>query len=62
MEIQSKDTADKGLNSKTILYGILIIVVALALIVVIAKYAFNMDLVNFDQLLGGSFQKTTVKK
>jgi hypothetical protein len=57
MDIQSKGTEEKRPMTTTILYGILIIIVALAVVVLVAKFAFNVDLVNFDQLLGGTFQK-----
>jgi hypothetical protein len=52
MDIQSKETGEKRPMTTTILYGILIIVVALAAVILVAKYAFHVDLVNFDQLLG----------
>ena len=52
MDIQSKETGDERPMTTTILYGILIIVVALAAVILVAKYAFHVDLVNFDQLSG----------
>ena len=55
MEIQDKETEEKRPLSKTILYGILIIVVALVAVVLVARYAFNVDLVNFDEILGTIF-------
>lgn len=52
MEVQGKETEEKRPMTTTILYGILIIVVALAAVVLVARYAFNVDLVNFNELLG----------
>lgn len=52
MDIPSKETEEKRPVTTTILYGILIIIVALAAVVLIARYAFHVDLVNFDQLSG----------
>ena len=62
MEIQSKETEGKRPLSKTILYGILIIIVALVAVVLVAKFAFNVDLVNFDQLLGARISKADLLK
>jgi hypothetical protein len=47
---------------KTILYGILIIVVVLAAAVLVAKFAFNIDLLNLEQLSGAVISKTQLIK
>lgn len=52
MEEQGKETEEKRPMTKTLLYGVLIIVVALAVVVLVARYVFNVDLVNFNELLG----------
>lgn len=57
MENTGKETEEKRPMTTTILYAILIIVVVLAAAVVIARYAFNVDVVNFDQLSGTIFVK-----
>lgn len=62
MDVESKETEGKRSLSKTILYGILIIIVALVAVVLVAKFAFNIDLVNFDQLLGARISKNDLLK
>jgi hypothetical protein len=57
MEMQSKGTEEKRPMAISILYGILIIIVALAVVVLFARFAFNVDLLNFDQLSGTIFVK-----
>jgi hypothetical protein len=62
MEIQENETEEKRLMPKTILYGILIIVVVLAAAVLVAKFAFNIDLLNLEQLSGAVISKTQLIK
>lgn len=62
MEIEGRETEEKRLMFKTILYGILIVIVALVAVVLVAKFAFNVDLVNFDQLLGARISKNDLLK
>jgi hypothetical protein len=57
MDEPEKEMEDKKPQMKTILYGIVIIVVALALVIIVARVAFNVDLVNFDQLFGARISK-----
>lgn len=52
MDIQSKENGEEKPMTRTLLYGIVFMVVALAAVILVARYAFNVDLVNFDQLLG----------
>ena len=52
MKIQDREIEEQRPMTTTILYGILIIIVAVVAVVLVARYAFNVDLVNFDQLLG----------
>ncbi|HPD75357.1 MAG TPA: hypothetical protein PKZ65_04795 [Methanoregulaceae archaeon] len=52
MDKQNRETGEERPITTTILYGILVIAGALAAVVLVAKYAFNVDLLNFDQLLG----------
>ena len=67
MEMQGKETGE-GITEKkrplfmSVIYGILIIIVVAAVIVLVAKFAFNIDLVNFDQLLGARISKTQLIK
>ena len=62
MEIQKNETEEKRPMSKTILYGVLIIVVVLAAAVLVAKFIFNIDLLNLDQLSGAVISKTQLIK
>jgi hypothetical protein len=62
METPSKEPEEKRSTLKTISYGILLLIVILAVTVLVAKYAFNIDLVNFDQLLGARISKTDLLK
>lgn len=57
MEIPSKKPEEKRSMLKTISYGLLLLIVVLAVAVLVAKFAFNIDLVNFDQLLGARISK-----
>jgi len=57
MENQGKETDVKRPLYMNILYGIVLIIVVLAAIVLVAKFAFNTDLVNFDQLMGARISK-----
>lgn len=52
MEEQDKETKEKKPVTKIILYGVLVIVVALVVVVLVAKYAFNVDLLNFEEVSG----------
>jgi hypothetical protein len=52
MEEQGKETGKKKPMTTIILYGILIIVGVLVVVVLVAKYAFNVDLLNFDEVSG----------
>ena len=45
-----------------VIYGILLIIIVLAAIILVAKFAFNTDLVNFDQLMGARISKTQLIK
>jgi hypothetical protein len=62
MEIEENETEEKRPMPKTILYGILIIVVVLAAAVLVAKFAFNIDLLNLEQLSGAVISKTQLIK
>ena len=55
MVSQDKETGEKRPMTTTILYGIVIIVAVLAAVILVAKYAFNVDLVNFDEVLGSLY-------
>lgn len=57
MENQGKETDVKRPLYMNILYGIVLILVVLAAIVLVAKFAFNTELVNFDQLMGARISK-----
>lgn len=52
MDLQSKENGEEKPMTTTLLYGIVIILAALAAVILVAKYAFHVDLVNFDQLFG----------
>lgn len=58
MEIPGKELEEKRSMLKTISFGLLLLIVVLAVAVLVAKFAFNVDLVNFDQLLGARISKT----
>lgn len=62
MEIQEKETEEKIPKTTIVLSAILIIVVVLAAVVLVAKFAFNIDLLNFDQLSGAVISKTQLIK
>jgi hypothetical protein len=62
MEIPSKEPEENRSTLKTISYGILVLIIILAVAVLVAKVAFNVDLVNFDQLLGARISKTQLIK
>jgi hypothetical protein len=55
MEMPGKEFGEKRPMATTILYGIVIIVAVLAAVILVAKYAFNVDLVNFDEVLGSLY-------
>ncbi len=67
MEMQGKETGEGITEVKrplfmNVIYGILIIIVVPAAMVLVAKFAFNVDLVNFDQLLGAKISKNDLLK
>jgi hypothetical protein len=62
MEMQGKGTEAKRPFFMNVIYGILIIIIVLAAIILVAKFAFNTDLVNFDQLMGARISKTQLIK
>ncbi len=62
MEMQGKETEVKRPFFMNVIYGILIIIIVLAAIILVAKFAFNTDLVNFDQLMGARISKTELIK
>jgi hypothetical protein len=66
MEIQGKETKTGMAGERplymTVIYGILVIMVIVAAIILVAKFAFNVELVNFDQLLGARITKSDLLK
>jgi hypothetical protein len=67
MDMQTKKTGEETDDGKrplymNVIYGILILIGVLAVIVLVAKFAFNVDLVNFDQLLGARITKSDLIK
>ncbi len=62
MKTPTSEPEEKRSTLKTISYGILILIVVLAAAVLVAKFAFHVDLVNFDQLLGARISKTDLLK
>jgi hypothetical protein len=67
MVTQGKETGDEITDGKkplymSVIYGILIIIIVVAAIILVAKFAFNADLVNFDQLLGARISKAQLIK
>jgi len=62
MEMQDKETDVKRPFFMNVIYGILIIIIILAAIILVAKFAFNTDLVNFEQLMGARISKAQLIK
>ena len=58
MEMQGKGTGEKRPLFMNVIYGIVLVIVVLAAIILVAKFAFNTDLVNFDQLMGARISKS----
>jgi hypothetical protein len=58
MEMQEKGTGEKRPLFMNVIYGIVLIIIVLAAIILVAKFAFNTDLVNFDQLMGARISKS----
>lgn len=50
MDEQEKEAKEKKSRTKVILYGILVIIVALIAVVLVAKYVFNVNLLNFNEV------------
>lgn len=57
MEPEGEATKGTNLNVKNILYAIIGVIVIATVIILVAKFAFNVDLVNFDQLFGAKISK-----
>jgi hypothetical protein len=67
MVTKGKETGDEITDGKrplymNVIYGILILIVIVAAIILVAKFAFNVDLVNFEQLLGARISKAQLLK
>jgi len=57
MTLEGKITEAKTPFFMQVIYGIILIIVVLAVVILVAKFAFNTDLVNFDQLMGARISK-----